>query len=180
MAESNKIFDLITPFINQVQNIEDMLDDLRKLRWIINATGLQLDNIGTIVDLSRQGMSDTDYRTAIYRKIQFNISSGQPETLIEYMELITEEAVDYTEPSPATARIDIFSLPDPISVLREIRGLKPVGVKIDFKYSEDKTLAFNFADENGHVSDGYGFLEDGYPETNGYTAGKISELITIY
>lgn len=179
MAESNRIFNFITPFINQVQEIENMLDDLRKKRWVFSAEGIQLDGIGDIVGLERNGMTDDAYRVAIINKILLNISSGQPEALIEYLNYILAGDSELIELQPATVKIQIHEFPSPLNILTTLNSLRPIGVSLEIIYIEDNNLAFNFGDENGFISDGYGFLEAGYPEGT-YTAGKISEkLINI-
>ena len=177
MAESNKIFELITPFINQVQEIEYMLDDLRKKRWLSNAEGMQLDGIGEIVGIERNGLNDYDYKLAILRQILFNISCGQPETLVEYFELISGHDIIYKEEGIATVSIKLYTLPSPLSLLTQINSIKPIGVQLIFTVIRED--GFTFADEDGHVTHGYGFLEDGYPE-GPYTAGHLAENLTIY
>ena len=179
MAESNRIFNFITPFINQVQLVENMLDDLRKKRWLASATGAQLDGYGDILDVDRAGLDDDNYRIALFRKILLNIGSGQPEVLIEYLDSILIGDFELIEIQPATVKINIYELPSPLDLLNELNKLRPVGVGFELNYIENKTLAFNFGDENGFISDGYGFYENGYPELNGYTAGKLSEKIII-
>jgi hypothetical protein len=182
MAESNRIFNLITPFINQVQLIENMLDDVRKKRLLTSATNNQLDSIGDIIGLTRAGLSDDNYRIALYRQILLNMSSGQPENIIEYIDSIASSPFRLCEPYMASILVYMHEIISPWSLLfNGVNNLRPIGVNFEVIHVEDESLTFNFGDEDGHVTDGYGFLENGYDEITGdYTAGILTEKITNY
>ncbi len=180
MDESNRMYDLITPALTEVQNIEDMLDELRARRLFNFAIGQQLDNIGDIVGVSRPtGMSDNDYTVILQQKVFFNISSGQSNAIIDYIKTVigVGNHFIYSEPYSATILLEFENAIPSELLMKGVFGLKPIGVHVDVKQYD--TSFFAFADENGHSTGGHGFLESNYDESHGYIAGKLAEAITI-
>ena len=68
---------LLGVFLGQVQAAESALWQLFSERTVDTAAGVQLDNLGTIVGETRQGLSDADYRTLIRGRIAANKSMGR-------------------------------------------------------------------------------------------------------
>ena len=64
------------------KKLEDAIFEVRDEYWIETAIGIQLDNIGNIVGITRNGRNDTEYRKAIKVQINVNNGSGEPETII--------------------------------------------------------------------------------------------------
>jgi hypothetical protein len=173
------MFELMAPFIQELQDLEVALNDLRELRDINNATGEQLDGLGDILDCPRAGMTDDEtYRVALQLKKVLNISSGQPEALISYVKwyIGVGESCEYREPWPAYFTFHVMAAADLKTLRGALDALKPAGVGFEIIYMPTGTERFNTADENGFASPGDGFLEDGYAESEGYTAGALSEL----
>ena len=122
----------IKAFLTPMKRIEKTLDDLQKYRYILTASGAQLDIIGEIVGVSRGGLLDTEYRIAIIFKIYLNRSHGTPEILIAFVKNLTEASkVHYIEHHPATVEI-IFTTnkPVPVNLKRIIEDVAPSGVEI--------------------------------------------------
>jgi len=95
------------------QSIEDVVDDLRLNRFISTATGMQLDNAGTILDTAREiGEADSAYRSRIFAATSQLEKSGEIESLIElYDFLLAPFLIRYQEIYPAgvqlTAHMDV-------------------------------------------------------------------------
>lgn len=71
-----------------------------------NCIGVQLDVAGDIVGMDRENRDDESYRSMIFLKILINISSGEPDILIQAIQqLYSAEVVDYTPVYPAKVRI---------------------------------------------------------------------------
>lgn len=79
----------ITAFVQQFQDIEDVIGQLLTDRQIDTATGENLNILGRIVGEERQGRTDADYRVWIKARIQINKSSGTSEEIINVLALIT-------------------------------------------------------------------------------------------
>ena len=73
---------VLTALLEQIQDLEDATYAIIDARAIAICTGQQLDNLGTIVDLAREGRDDDEYRTLLYVKIGQNTSQGAGEKII--------------------------------------------------------------------------------------------------
>jgi len=72
---------LATPF----QEIKDALAEIRYKTRLENAVGVQLDNIGTIVDLPRNGLNDEQYRLFLKVRVLVLASDGTFEVVAAIM-----------------------------------------------------------------------------------------------
>lgn len=141
---------LLTSFILSAQTIEDELTDMNNLRYLGQAQGVQLDNIGEIVGLKRApGQSDASYTQAIYGQIKINTSEGQPEQIIQAFLLFTGVSqVRLFEEYPATVLLESTFVPvdqahvNSLSSL--VRQVFPAGVKLDGIVSYDPVTPFAF------------------------------------
>ena len=175
---TNNVQNLATPFLAQMQKMEYVLYDLRNMRLLTNAIGAQLDGCGQIVGLGRNNLSDSDFLTAIHEQVQYNISSGQPETILQYFRNIGSMA-QYREPAPGQITIKVSSVPANPLLLKNLRPLIPAGVSIEIDYIADDSLALGLAEAGGFPTTGKGLYEAEWPESHGYTAGVIAERFTI-
>jgi len=182
MAFTNRMFQLIEPFLVEVQAAEFMFDELKLLRIIDTSSGAQLDGWGDILDEPRDGLDDINYRIALKAKIAVNFGHGVPEVVIDFVRQITNaNNVEYTEAFPAGVRIisdgdAMVSLMD--SLVSVVESVLPSGVKLrSLVFNNPAFTPFNHSESGGPSTDGDGFLELGYGEIpNGYTAGAYTEL----
>lgn len=65
------------------QWLEDAADDVFWLLHVDHASGVQLDKIGALVDRSRDGLSDADYRNAIKVEARTLLSTGSADDMLE-------------------------------------------------------------------------------------------------
>lgn len=116
MAFTNRMFQLIEPFLKQVQDIEDMWRDVKLLRSISSATGQQLDNLGVILDVAREGKTDGEYEVALLAKILVNRGHGVPSVVIDFITEITQSSVvEYQISPPAGVKIWVNGDDDVVS-----------------------------------------------------------------
>lgn len=162
----------------RIQGLENMFDDLLTDRLISTAIGDNLDEIGLIVDESRLGKSDDDYRIAILFKIFINISSGQPETIITVIKRITEATqVRLLEFFPAAMYIftDGTIIPEDLGTTMKL--VAPAGVRFQIASSFGE-IPFEFDTEGGiPYSEGDGFSELNYTEGGLPIGGNMVELV---
>lgn len=78
---------LVSAFLQQVQEAEDMLFDVFTKRTLDVATGAQLDGIGDILGLPRGSLSDTDYRNRLRVQLAILSSSGTTNDLLSILVL---------------------------------------------------------------------------------------------
>ncbi len=79
--------------LEEAQVIENVAKDLYFNRRLENAIGEQLDGIGQIVALERQGLDDDKYRDALKFQILLNASKGDPEILILALKEFTQSTI---------------------------------------------------------------------------------------
>ena len=142
------IINLITPHIDQVQDIENMLFELKDERSLDVAIGQQLDGWGEILNQSRGGTTDDDYRALLYSKIAEYNSFGTIEEILSIVTLIVNPAsIELVEYFPATIQI-VVNNPDPIVVEEYIKFIikKAIlsGIALDsVVYTEDDSFRFD-------------------------------------
>ena len=82
----NGLFDSVFEGFNDV---EDLLFDLLEKRSIYTAEGVQIDSIGEMFGVVRNGLSDEEYRSAILAKISEVNSDGTTEVFMNVMRINT-------------------------------------------------------------------------------------------
>lgn len=91
------------------EEIDELLDAIEQVRLaflIDSAVGKQLDILGSIVVIPRNGLNDDDYREAIKFKIFQNTSKAKVEDLILILKTLTEaDLVVYSDSPPAAYTI---------------------------------------------------------------------------
>src|SRR5690606_2715333 len=129
---------LVLALARQSQDLEDALIGFKILRQVDDASGAQLDGIGSIVGCAREGSEDPDYRARIKAQILVNRRSGEIETLIAIVSLLLPGArvvVTEFEPAALDVRADDTALADPMRIAKLLKVAKAGGVKLTFSYS---------------------------------------------
>lgn len=104
--EAEKLRALTGAFVDRFQGLEDAAQQLLRERWVDDAIGQQLDELGEIVGEPRLDRGDETYRSAIRLRIILNRSGGEPESVIRFVrEAFDAEIVAYTEIYPAKVEI---------------------------------------------------------------------------
>ena len=100
---------VLTAFVEQIQDLENMFEDLISIPDLDTSTGEQLDVLGRIVGEARQGRSDSDYLIGLRGRILVNKSEGTPVDIIELLTVISDgssvELIEYF-PAAYTARLN--------------------------------------------------------------------------
>jgi hypothetical protein len=100
--DKQKLNDFLSCFLEEAQLLEDTFEQLYTLRWLDVAYGAQLDGLGQILALERQGLNDEDYRIALRFQALLNASKGESEILIEALKIFTRsDDVTFFEIYPA-------------------------------------------------------------------------------
>lgn len=155
-----KIEGVVEAVVKPLQDIEDVLQQLKTERWIESSIGIQLDKIGEIVGLEREyEQEDEDYRLLIKAKIIMNLNQGTPEEIIAAAKFfIGAIFIWYLEVYPAA--VDIFSStvvpPENRAKIRnQLKKFLPAGVSLDAfgQFDETNAFVFNGGTGFGDVSD---------------------------
>lgn len=173
--------EFICALIEPLQELEFVFNDLFTLRRLEVATGDQLDGLGDIVGILRQGLSDTDYRQAIRFQIGINESSGEAESLIDLTFFLTGASVVLlSEVFPA--EVHIFTDGNLVSnnTVRALEQSASAGVKIILTSSYGSLIPFAFEPDAGTI-DPPGIIPEGFSEPNyAPDAGKGGQLAEAF
>lgn len=172
--DKEKISGFISAFVDQVQELETVFQDLLSDRSLNQASGEQLDGLGRIVGIERGGRNDADYKNLIIAKIGQNTSKGLAENLINVFILLTSSSrVHFIEYYPAEceiyADVDISTL-NTEDIYEFCQKVLSGGVRLNHIGWFDADEAFAFDGE----PDGLGF-GDALDETVGGKFASISE-----
>lgn len=81
--QKTKAIEIMKSISKRSKDIEDAAFEIRNLFWINTAEGDQLDVLGKIHGIARDGRNDADYRDVIEVQIIINNGSGEHEIIIE-------------------------------------------------------------------------------------------------
>jgi hypothetical protein len=148
---SDKLLALIDSYTKQISLFEDMSFDLLEKRLDIDAAeGQQLDNLGKILGVEREGDSDADFRIILKSIIGIHNSEGTIESILDFVLIVTGSTAEITEESfPAFFLVDLKS-PIAFDAFRLFKFLllaKPAGVGMNLLYFV--TPAFEFSGFTG-------------------------------
>lgn len=94
---------LLSVYVSQIQELQNVAQDLYDFRSINSAYGVQLDLLGTILNVPRlQGENDNAYRERLRFKSFLIFSSGTPEQIMEILRVNSQATfVQYYDIFPA-------------------------------------------------------------------------------
>lgn len=171
---------MVEAIVEGIQELEYVFNDLYIYRSVPKAQGTQLDGLGDLVGISRNGLSDDDYREAIYFQIFLNISKGEPETVIRALKFATKaEYVRYFQLPNATISLFTDGETTPFNLLQYIQRIVPAGVKVDsINTSRGSVVPLVFVDAGQPDPDfGGGLNELGYTPGGIELGGQFTEGI---
>lgn len=191
---------LIAIFVQLHQDLEDELDDLLNnvTDLTINAVGVQLDTIGIILNVDRNGEADAEYRIRLQGEAAKLAKSGEPETVIDAYKLVTvANRILLVEFSPATVELtafvndDDFTLTQDQAIIDTMQEVIAAGVGTSLQIQENPDNVFLFgdtadADANGDIliEQDHGLGDTADADANGDIApglgkgGKIARVLT--
>lgn len=110
---------LLAALIRPLQQAEDLAWEVIDGLKLDNAIGVQLDRIGRLVSLPRQGVTDDEqYRAILRGKILVNKSKGKPENIFAALvAMLGEVPFTFEEPGNATIVVTVYG----------VTGIAPVG-----------------------------------------------------
>lgn len=101
---------VLTAFLDQIQDLEDMFADLINITNVDESEGDQQDVIGKIVGEERQGRSDANYTPFLKGRTLVNTSEGTSEDIIELLTVLnTDTVVEFIRLPPAGYRAYMLS-----------------------------------------------------------------------
>jgi hypothetical protein len=164
---------LLTAMLGPIQDIENALTSMNTERYLPNAVGVQLDNIGEIIGLPRPaGASDAQYIQLIYAQIKENTSDGQAEQIIQVFLLLTGVMfVLYYQGSNAEFLVESVWVPANQSavdsMIEMLENTAAGGVRCDGIVVNDPVIPFAY---DGSI------FGAGYDDGSQTVGGKYAEL----
>lgn len=138
---------VIDAFTAQTQDLEGVLDGLRLLRLLANATGEQLDGIGQIVGEERLGKVDATYRLYLAARLLVNSGSGQVSRVADIVAILTSLPAEVLDYWPAGFHVRVQGQVQGVdmdAVADMLQQAKAGGVKAILEWYEDvPTFAFD-------------------------------------
>jgi hypothetical protein len=175
----------LAAYLDQAQEIEDMLWVLKSAFDVDTAVGVQLNYIGKKVGEPRLGRDDEQYRSAIRVRVMVNNSDGRAEQMIEIANAMFPEetytmSVNLDEAYPRTITVYLEGDPGAVtltSVARLLRLAKPagsqLGVVLGLDDSDGSAARWASADEVDLVT-GWGLdTDDSHTATGGDWASVL-------
>ena len=134
----------VRAWAQQSQDAEDAAFSVLLLTTLTSAEGVQLDGLGEVVGVEREGRNDADYRVRIGAQILLNNASGTIENLLALAVALGATTTTLTEVYPA--KIEIVSevaIANGVEIGRVMGLARPAGVGHWFTYFQG-TNPFRF------------------------------------
>lgn len=177
-----KLTALVTALVNQVQDLEDAIYSLDEGRQLYNGTifpsmGVQLDGIGELVGISRNGLNDAEYLVLILGKIGENFSDSTIPavfTIIETLYNAEETFVKECFPGGVAFELGNPQLPEDLWTIAKFLVQNSLGATIAIVYigKYDPANVFKCSRVGGPMR-GQGFGSLANPAAGGGFAGLI-------
>jgi hypothetical protein len=158
--DATKVQDLVSVFVNEVQELENTFYDLITDRLLDTSVGAQLDTWGEIVGERRDGLTDDEFREFIRARILTNLAEGEIQRIITVLKTITQSTlVKFQANYPAAFIVDYSRDGYTSDAFRErvraqILSITPSGVGL--KIVESNLNYFGFADDPNALGFGDG------------------------
>lgn len=132
-----------------LQELESVFWDLLTLRRLATATGLQLDGLGELLGLTRDGLDDDDYREALGLAASSNVSAGSVEQIISAADSLTTIAsAQLHEVFPHEAVLYLHGSALTVALRRLLRVMAREAVRLDL-VSSGGSRPFVFGPDGG-------------------------------
>lgn len=138
----NNIVKLLSALIAPAQDLENTFQQLRTMRNVDTAEGVQLDVLGRLVGQGRGGMDDDTYRRMIRARISVNRSKGTIRDAITVAILVVDDddaniVVDNQGHAAFVLRVDDAPLPDSVAniLIGMLRDTVAAGVRVILEWS---------------------------------------------
>jgi hypothetical protein len=172
---------LVKIFSKEAQLLEDVVYQLLELRYLNNATGDQLDQIGKRLGIIRTSHSDEIFRTSIKVKALSKRNEGTTENVLELLRLISGDpnvSVYNFEPYGVVATYNSTCVPE--NRVEQLSSLFPVVTDLYLEeFITSKGFGFSSIDNpNPDISTvGYGPFSSIAAEGDPLTEGTFVSLV---
>lgn len=172
---------VIAAIVEQVQEFETQIFAVNDGRTLYGSVGQQLDNLGTLFNVARNGLSDDEYRLFLIGAIAEDNSDTTIETILDVaLLLFRPQRALLFETFPAEIVIDLYVIALRVDlwplVFPMIQKSLGGGIKLGSVVTADLTSPFRFSDAPGaSVPPGatVGFADSMNPGAGGGLLGDV-------
>lgn len=164
---------ILTIFLNRLKVVEDSAIAMAKFRLLANAEGAYLDEIGSQMNIPRNGQNDDDYRTILLIRQAAAGKSGTQSQIAETLDSLFY-STDWSIYKGYNYRIDVYastSCFELSSVVDDLIEIFPVMTNLRIVETEYSGNMFGF--EGDDESSGFGSSND--PSST--EAGMLGKLV---
>lgn len=175
-VESDNVLTTYVKTVTEALNsVQDGFLDMLEYRGISGAVGAQLDLVGKVVGLARNGRGDEAYRTLLYFKAFINNSEGTPDEILTAVKSVTHaESVRLWEHYPAC--VFLYSDGEDVSQAAEIlKEVVPAGVDGPYLLHDSDGDCFTPVEVQQTIQDAFSDYLPEHTETNPIS-GVLAEL----
>lgn len=170
--DKSSIRALISPFIDQVTQLDFVADQLSRI-WSLEGRGVQLDVIGEILGLPRLGLSDAAYAVALTSMPEILHGCGNYCAICKYTYLFLDFSYIQLIELVGTVYLDVImsGTRDYPTFLRRVQAIAASGVAVRLAVSDDGDIPVEceYTNEPPVYPSGNELSEISY-EDNGYLA----------
>jgi hypothetical protein len=147
---------LVSSYVDQVQDLEDVGAQMLHDRNLDAATGDRLDGLGEVVKVPRGGRDDETYRRRLQAELAVLTSQGSTENLIALLRILIPDLPDgetitvneYYPKSLTMQPVDWALEEDPETIALVLRRAVSAATRIQFIYTlEDDATAFTLSSQ---------------------------------
>jgi hypothetical protein len=160
----------VTPTYDEGEDYVPDTEGAEETTISLDAEGVQLDVIGSIVDQGRLGYSDADYARLIKIKIAALASEGKAEDILQLLNGLAGLGGTYTYEEVYPAGFEVYR-DDPHDFSLELmrvflKAVKPAGVQAYYFYAEETSMddtgfAFGYEDDDEDSARGFSYGDNG-------------------
>lgn len=169
---------VLAAILAEVQLFEDAAYDVLTKVNLDDGEGAQLDLIGKVINVRRNGLSDSEYRLRMRVEILILRSKGRPEDLIKIIDTAYSGSFKITEVDFATTYVELLgttTLTVASSILGFLKRAKATGTRVLVQFTYDSTRTFTFSpDTTEPVDAAHGFGDSSNPGTGGLFSSVLA------
>jgi hypothetical protein len=145
---------ILCVFGDRMQDVDQALANVGAYRGLDTAYGAQLDRIGEVLQLDRDGLTDAAYAIRLHGAALAKGSHGRPDELIAVLQTLTAgtgATIDHDEHFPAAVVMEAagISNADGYANAEILRRAVPAGVRFILLHNRPSVTLFGWIDDPG-------------------------------
>lgn len=157
-ANSPILKELLQIYLEEIDELEQCIADIKTQRNVSDAEGVQLDGLGDILGKKREGLADVDYKQVLEVQKILNAGEGQYATALQmWRTLLGSPTATLEEEFPAGVKLFSDVGAPTLQTVQLFTQTLPITVTASITSTYSASPAFCF---DGGVGSGFGTTED--------------------